>query len=278
MFKARVNDNCTALEFVNEWLDMGPLSAGEHSAVVLLLGSFIWFDILAAASTGLKPFLKINHQLVLSSNSIHLEELIGCENWVVILIFQINELVSWKKEAETNGRLSIPELAKRGARIEHVLQEKSNELFLRISDGSGPSISGMWGRFPKSASSEITRIFILSALTYLHVVISGPNPELPEIASNVTRAIEAFESLTHPPLLRYLVWPFCITGCLASEQQRRVFPALIATAEINGQTLSSCRRAFKIMEECWKLRNTHPHQNYDWISTMKSLDHVVLLG
>lgn len=225
---------------------MGPLSAGEHSAVVWVLGSFIWFDILAAASTGLKPFLKINHQLVLSSNSIHLEELMGGENWVVVLIFQINELVSWKKETEIKGRLSIPELLKRGARIGHVLQEKSNELLLRESAGSGPSISGMWGRFPKSASSEITRIFILSALTYLHVVISSPNPELPEIASNVTRAIEALESLTHPSLLRHLVWPFCITGCLASERQRRVFPALIATAERNGQTPSACRRALHL--------------------------------
>lgn len=257
---------------------MGSLPTAEHSAIVLLLGSFIWFDILAAASTGLKPFLKLNPQLFLSSDNIHLEQLIGVENWVVVLVFQINELVRWKKEAETNGQLSISELANRGARIRSVLQQRSNELPLQESARSGPSTSESWGRFPKSASSEVTRIFILSALIYLHVAISGPNPELPEITSNVTRVIEAFESLTHPSLLRHLVWPFCVTGCLALERQRGVFPALIAIAERSGHALNTCRTAFKIMEECWRLRDTHPDQNCDWISTMKSLNHVVLLG
>jgi len=123
---------------------------------------------------------------------------------------------------------------------------------------------------------QITQIFALATLTYLYVVISGANPELPEIQKNVLATMKAFESLSEPTLLQNLVWPFCITGCLASKDQYHTFRHFIFRAEITDSTLGTCTQAFKIIEECWETRKTCSG-TIDWAGVMLQCYHEVLL-
>lgn len=258
-----------------EWEDLRVLAPEDQTAITILIGSFIWFDILAAASTGLGHFLALDHNLLLQGSRIRLEELVGCENWVMAVIFQISKLGNWKKESESNHRLSISELAKRGAEIEVCLQERLTNILVQsaIQEDSFPEPTS---RFSNSARVTMTKIYALAALTYLHVTISGPISELPEITESVTRTVAEFTSLSDARLLRYLVWPFCITGCLASEEQHSVFRTLIQTGDFNERTVGTCMEAFKVMEECWQRRTRL--RNCDWISVMESLGHLILLG
>ena len=125
--------------------------------------------------------------------------------------------------------------------------------------------------------TEITKIFALSAMTYLHVVVSGAHPELPEIMASISKTVAAFQRLTDKKMLRNLVWPFCISGCLAREEQHGIFRDLISAAEITQSTIGTCLEAFKIMEECWEARKTCSC-NYDWVSVMNKRGQYVLLG
>jgi hypothetical protein len=239
-----------------------PPSEDYDAAIRLLLGTFIWFDILSCASTRSKPFLNLDYKLMLGSSGIHLEELMGCQNWAMVLIFDISVLDTWKKDSERGHRLSIAELAKRGAQIEERLNNKLAE------------ISSQQTVF---RSTEVTKIFALSALTYLHVVISGAHTELPEITESVSNTMAAFRALTDPKLLRCLVWPFCVTGCLASEGQQGFFRGLVSAAGVNEQTVGTCLVAFKLIEECWRIRKTDS-RNCDWVIAMNNLGHHALLG
>jgi C6 transcription factor Pro1 len=90
----------------------------------------------------------------------------------------------------------------------------------------------------------------------LYGTISGTHPELPEIVGSVSKTVAALQRLTDPRLLRNLVWPFCISRCLALEEQYALFRDLFSVAEITQSTVGMCLEAFKIIEECWKIRMT----------------------
>jgi hypothetical protein len=252
------------------------VTSEDHTAITLLIGCFIWFDILACASTGSKPFFDLDHVFLLESSRFHLEELMGCQNWVMVLIFQISELGHWKKDLERTHKLSIAELAKRGAQIEARLQERLVENISQDTIQNCP-VSGITLHLSQASSVAITKIFALSALTYLHVTVSGANPELPEVVDSVSRTIAEFRILNDPRLLRYLVWPFCITGCLATEEQQYFFRTLISPVKLSKRTVGTCMEAFKLMEECWKRRKTGLG-NCDWMCVMHSMNQLILLG
>jgi hypothetical protein len=230
------------------------LHSEDDAAISFLLGSFISFDIISCASTRSSSFLELDHKLTLERAGIRLETLMGCRNWAMILIFEISLLDDWKKEAEKAHKLSIIELAKRGGQIEERLREKLADI--DDTPPTGTSLGNTYGMFSASTHTEITKIFALSAMIYLHVVMSGAHPELPEIKESVSNTIVAFQSLTDTKLLRNLVWLFCISGCLALEGQQGFFRDLISAAEITQSTVGTCLEAFKIIEGCWETRKT----------------------
>lgn len=244
-------------------------------AINVLLGSFISFDILSSASTRSPPFLDIDHLQLLNTREIALESLNGCRNSVMAIILDISLLDQWKKEAQGAHKLSVVDLVKRGGQIQERLRQELaaiRDIPLTASSSCNPS-----GGMRTPIHPEISKVFALSAVTYLHVVISGAYPELPEIAESVSETIAAFRSLKDPKLLRSMVWPFCISGCLALEKQYDFFRDFVSRAEITQWTSGTCFEAFQIMEQCWKARIT-TSESCDWATTMKKRGYHVLLA
>lgn len=239
------------------------------TSVNFLLGFFIHMNIIACASIRSSQFLEPDPKLLLETGDINLEHLTGCSNWAMVLIFEISCLERWKKEEEMAHRLSLIELTKRGRQIEERLL---NRIAIIESDPlKGAPVKGYLQ--PDSIKTEITRIFALSAMTYLHVVISGPYPEIPDIKKSVSKTINAFQSLPDPKLLQYVVWPYCISGCLATDKQQKVFRELVSLPHI---THSTCLEALNIMEECWRLRDTES-SSCDWVHIMEKRGQYILL-
>lgn len=144
------------------------------------------------------------------------------------------------------------ELIKRGSQIEARLRAKLADI--EKESPTGFSSDNTSGILFAPASSEITKIFALSAMTYLYIVISGAYPGLPESIESVSATINAFQSLTDSKLLRNLVSPFCISGCLSLDGQQAISRDLASAAEITQSTVGTCFEALKIMEECWEIR------------------------
>ena len=244
-------------------------------AINFLLGSFFSFDILSSASTRSSLFLDIDHLRVLNAGEIALETLNGCRNSVLAIILDISLLDQWKKEAQGAHKLSVVDLVKRGGEIyERLRQELAaiKDTPLAASSSCSPS-----GGMRALIHHEISEVFALSAVTYLHVVISGPYPELPEITESVSETIAALRNLKDPRLLRNMVWPFCISGCLALEKEYDFFRDLVSRAEITQWATGSCFEAFQVMEDCWKARIT-TSESCDWATTMKKRGYHVLLA
>ena len=101
------------------WDNENVLSSEDRIAGSLILGAFMWFDILAGASIGCRPLLAIDHgPSFLEDHGMGTKAITGCENWVLSSIFKISKLSAWKKDAQAKHILSVAELARRGSQIE----------------------------------------------------------------------------------------------------------------------------------------------------------------
>ncbi|KIM92742.1 hypothetical protein OIDMADRAFT_185052 [Oidiodendron maius Zn] len=253
-------------------------STTEVRAVRFFTTAFIWLDILSCVSLRAKPSIEI-HEHLIEDSSLQFKTLMGCENWVMVLIIKISALDEWKKESERHGRrLSMMELVRRATKIEECLKNKLAYNPMNFDPPTPHSNSSRTTHSEKFSgySSVVTRIFARSTLTYLYVVISGAYPELQEIRESVEATIASFRELPHAWLLSSLVWPFCITGCLALKEQQFFFRDLVARAGMNENISSTCQKALQVMEECWRMRENELG-SCDWTDAMNSLGWQVLL-
>lgn len=73
-------------------------------------------DLFACLPTGRVP--QLPYQQWLYTSEIQIADLLGCENWVMIIIGDLACFSKWKEVQEKEGILNIVELARRGAEIE----------------------------------------------------------------------------------------------------------------------------------------------------------------
>jgi hypothetical protein len=207
----------------------------------------------------------------------------GCENWVMINISRISSLASWKSEQQAAGCLSLRDLISRGEAIERELneglamnKESIGEPVLKPETEACQRL----GVSPSKSTLVITRIFACSALTYLHTTISGAHTSLPELQDSVCKTIAAFQMLHSPVLLRNLVWPFCVTGCMADNQHEEFFRNGMKLAVLQGEGCpGNLWKAWDIVQECWGMRQAQDDatKGVDWVAAMDKLGFRVLL-
>ena len=89
-----------------------------------------------------------------------------------------------KRKAGQRSDLSLKELVIRTRRIESCLDGEIEQKLLMMAELAGSSPSPE----PSSADTErkyiatkVTRIYAWTTLIYLHVIVSGLNPQVPEI-------------------------------------------------------------------------------------------------
>jgi len=207
----------------------------------------------------------------------------------MILIYRISELQRWKMEQDPCF-LDVDYLVARGSELERLLQEglmskdkATDQPLLRPEPAVDQKLQE-----PKTNKTIhlVTRTFALSALTYLHTVISGPYPNDPKIKESVERTIECLQHLPDPKLIRNLGWPFCITACLATGSSNDTIPnevdggigsffAELIKKENVGELSGNVAKWWEVATECWRLRGQG--QDVDWVDAMTSLGFQVLL-
>lgn len=233
----------------NMMLSATRLSPAYKAALYFFAGVIAWYDILSCATTGLKPFSECSC-LDAGLGYIHLDKLMGCENWAILLIMEIAVLDAWKNSTQASGKFSMGQLGSRGGaiekRVEDGLDENSGTLG-RFTEHSASFNTHSLENDSKYISCVITRIFACAALVYLHVVVSGAYPEHLSIHESVSRTIAAFQLLPDQGLVRSLTWPFCIAGCMALPEQEDFFRDLCLHVE------EGCTR----IRELWKGVSDH---------------------
>ena len=174
----------------------------------------------------------------------------GCDEWVIDQLLKIIELKHWKDTMQAKKQLSVLELATRATEIKTRLESEVG----KISKGIEGSFVGLLEHHSKHGSVIVTQVWAYATLVYLHVIVSGSNPELPDIHNNVSKAIQAFKALPDPEMVRSLSWPLCIAGCMAAGMQENEFRAIVDRAGIGRFPFGNSRKVVELMEECWRTR------------------------
>jgi hypothetical protein len=256
----------------------------NQNAIDTLVGAFVALDMLPPASTRTPSLLRADYKHWLSDRNIQMHHLMGCNVTVMLLISQISELEQWKREWEARNSLSIMELSKRASSIEAALVD----FIAGDSSNVREAISALNLKCPTVIPTPnttelnnrvISSVFACSAITYLHVVVSGTHLELNEIRQSISQTLLVLKSLPNPQLLRYMVWPFCITGCLVShelENELRDMAILAGASETGPLGTMGLWKSLEIMEDCWNRRDQNGGTQ-DWTAAMSRLGNKVLL-
>jgi hypothetical protein len=191
--------------------------------------------------------------------------------------------MGWKRENIEKGTFGVRELAVAADAIERRLEPRLDKITTELKHLS--SIAAFGDTKDSDDDKEevlilrVTHAFANAAKVYLNVLVSGPNPEVTEIKDAVNATIKALSDFPDPKLLLHVVWPFCITGCMAAPGQRQAFRDLASASGVQKTAFGTSWRALEVMETCWAMRDDGREEwrNCDWLDAMETLGHKVLL-
>ncbi|OAP63706.1 hypothetical protein AYL99_02933 [Fonsecaea erecta] len=269
------------------------LSLVDHVAMEFFSAVFLWLDTLATVSTGRRPrFADVCAAAFGAPDcKVRLRSIMGCENWVMIVIRDIAVLDGLVRDEQ--GGHPHP---RRGEGVRRKYIELKDRLQLGLAEPWESYLSLLARGTKDSAAAEhrliqatpiVTHIFACAAMVYLTVVVSGrPDPHNPEIRDAVSRSIRIFRALPddiHVQMLHGMLWPFCITGCMALKDQESSFEYLALKAAgttVVHQGPDTLWRALQVMRTCWRIRSGQSLEgvpSVDWFSAMSTLGYQVLL-
>lgn len=191
------------------------------------------------------------------------------QTWQAIL--QTSLLWHWKVEQIGSRSLSYRELVRRAMSIEDsfLAQQRAASVLL-ANDPRASSLS--------RNSAIMNNIFASAALVYLRTVVSGPNPDVPDIKVAVDTTMEAIQLTSDPAILCRMSWPVCVAASMATKTKRGFWNKLF-----NGSKASSTAvkegdgftRVMKLVEKCWYMRDKGAI--VDWSDAAKNMDTTLLM-
>jgi len=255
----------------------------REAAVKFLVATYTWMDVLATTVTGKPPIFEDLYDRLLEGEDrwINTSKVNGVANWVLLLIGKISSLYAWKREAKAEGKLSVIELVSRATRIENEINERLAEMSKVPSPACvSPEnvlyipLANLWPH-----TRYVTQMYASAALTYLHVVVSGPQPELPEIRRNVVNTINTLKERPDPLLVRSMYWPVFITGSMALKGEEDIFRNMMASVGIGPNSIGSGWKMLQVLEQCWSTRDVQDYESGDgyYVNVMASIGERILV-
>jgi C6 transcription factor Pro1 len=258
----------TVLEFSKDPADA--LLTVSDSQRFIIKTTF-WFDILAATTNVNSPprFLATYRQLWgPGSRSAYIGpaptggsqqpelgmlDVMGADNATALALAETANLAVWKERRVRQADLSVLELVDRAKRIEAE--------YLAAPSPTIPPAT-LYGAQEEDLSVRrrlTANIFRATAKVYLHSVVSGDYPQVPEIRSSVNetlsclRQIPASRSALSSSVLRSVVFGICLCGCLTDDYDERQI-LLRRLEEEQEEGVGNCEEAKKVMECVWAKR------------------------
>jgi hypothetical protein len=149
---------------------------------------------------------------------------------------------------------------KRATQLETELRQALDDFTKNRKDSTTLNLSAIPHLTPLSVHSNyLTEFYASATLIYLHAIVSGAYPELPEIRENVRSTMELLKKLPSPILPRVMWWHILIAGSMALEDEQLLCRNLIYGAGINNSSLGTDYNILKTLEECWKRRQINDH-------------------
>ncbi|PFH52943.1 hypothetical protein AMATHDRAFT_55813 [Amanita thiersii Skay4041] len=264
-----------AFSILNDWLVQAALpsatnprliyenmsNVGQYAVKVILS-----LDIFTSFSASYPPkFLGLMKELLGkdvwsfrnkdSSHKIQMEAFAGLTNEILLGIAEINALSHWKLLEKNKGSLSYRELVRRGDSIEQLLRENFEPSISRDQVQEHTKVIESVIGAGEEAKRLVIDIFREGALLYLHTVVNGFNPGVPEIMSSVDTILRLFYSLQPSELDRLLVFPTCLAACMTDDSTHREY--LKNRLQARSSVIGNLVQIGTVMELVWRRRDAN---------------------
>ncbi|POS78211.1 hypothetical protein DHEL01_v203400 [Diaporthe helianthi] len=255
-------------------------SNSDQAAMRFFTTLLLFADVVSATALETSPRLFNFHGILLDSISgnfggfeingpqLDLESVVGVKNDVITLLAQVADLHAWKKEMAKAGSLSVVQLVTRASQIETLIrgliacleQERENNCHNNNNSQHTMEPINFISQYNvglpivKGSSTEWTSlVWAHATLTYLSTVVSGWQPSCPELRASVAATIALLAAAPAPACVRSVVWPFCVTGCLALPEEEGFFRSIV---EALGplSSFGTIAAALRVMEGVWARR------------------------
>ncbi|KAJ9616965.1 hypothetical protein H2200_000685 [Cladophialophora chaetospira] len=245
----------------------------DQAAFQFFAAVLLFVDILSSTSLQKSPRLRHCYPQLIDDGDadcaqdrkgyhlLHMEQYIGCQGWVLLLIGEISALDAWKGGFESETYTAAETFKNRAMELELRLQRGISSLegtqsamktggapgYLRPYDQQDTTNRGQERNIATSIWSHATGI-------YLALVTKGWHPENSAIRHHVQYVLAFLGQVSSQACLRNLVWPLCVAGCVASADQEEAFRA-IGPALGPLQAFGTMSQALRIMECVWQRRD-----------------------
>ncbi|KPI43575.1 uncharacterized protein AB675_7181 [Cyphellophora attinorum] len=236
-------------------------NTADQSALIFFASLLLFVDIIASTALGSTPSLRKHHSLL---SDLRLENVVGCQTWVLEAIASTSALCAWKQDAKERDKLSFFQLIRLANPISTSLEKGLAELD-SLPSLTKPRLSAYYALGHVDRERVIaTKIWANAALIYLSVSVFGWQVNNVDVQSSISRVLSLVENIDSPAQLRSLSWPLCIVGSMASTEQEQSFRR-IATGRGALDRFGTLSTALCIMEAIW---NSIDVDRSDWeIST-----------
>ncbi|KAM3077269.1 hypothetical protein ACMFMG_003267 [Clarireedia jacksonii] len=261
----------------------------DSAALDFFTGAIIWMDVLACVSTGSHPYLSEFHNRLLSAkkrgsskadHKIQLHYIMGCDNWVMIMISEIAWMSTWRKKHSKDRTTDFQEQLRATENNIRTRLESNNAEMLEELTSLRSNHRGAPPHYLDSYSRHtilvVTHIFACAALIYLKMAISS-NLAPEDIDLLLHNTINAMRMIPDPQMFRGLVWPISVAGCLASSPQDQEYFRNIARGAVrDSKSFGNSGSALEILNKSWQLQRTEGRL-IDCTATIHQLGTCVLL-
>ncbi|KAH8683587.1 fungal-specific transcription factor domain-containing protein [Ilyonectria robusta] len=212
------------------------------------VANLLWFDILACTSTGSQP--RTPYRQWLNVQEVDMSRVMGCQNWMMIIIGDIASLGAEGNSYEPEALHSNIEALE--ARIHYGLD---------ALDLEPETISTRKSRL-------VTRIFATTALVQLYTIPGASDIITTDQDDAIAKVIDAIENLPKDVSLRGLTWSMCVVGCLARPHQQPFFENILeGILTQSDSAFSNCKTVLRIIQHCW-----NRHRDSLWTPRLAMVD------
>ncbi|KAI6168128.1 fungal-specific transcription factor domain-containing protein [Pisolithus thermaeus] len=278
------------LDIVNEWFLRTGITAHDNpklaivnmsSAARLALKSTMWLDVISTVTLlGVPRYLQFYRRLYLGGGGFwaasgrytleeldtRVESLTACPDEIMLGIAEISSLECWKVQEMRKGTLSMRELIRRVDILERhlridcepacALEADQTRLHPGSAMGGDPTATGL----PRTASPAdvarqlVAKIFRETALVYLHTVLNGSYPGVPEIIQSVDVIVQLLRQLPVSIMDRGLMFPIYLAGCLTDDAVQR---DVLRTRLLGIQDgFRNVHQTVQVLETVWHRRDS----------------------
>ncbi|KAG6187816.1 hypothetical protein E4U27_007683 [Claviceps purpurea] len=272
-----------------------PPRSTDQAALRFFTASLLYADVISSVTLGRAPRLARYQEGLMpscarqpidagapSAGPLSMDTFFGLPNWVLQLLGNIAALDSWKKVQIQRGCLSNGELLVRAKVISDDIQA-SLDLLETQKNIPRPTVAAESLPLLVTDPDMVCRpedeflfqaMWLLAALSYLHVVTSGWRPTSPGIRLSVSKATHLLSWLRNGPKLRTLAWPVCVCGCLCPQEDEPVYRSAVqrlGAVHLFGMP----SEAEEVIERVWSLRG-QLDESWDVARCLNVLGHGVL--